>query len=346
MSAPPWANKVKVCIRCKRDCSDIPRIKNPQGQYMCRECYDREALGLRDHPGRGLSGPAGAESPRPCEPDPSVPIEEIVNSGEGLGAGFGAGLSNEVGIEPDARLDAWPNGGPGDPAHAGVDAARDPRMCGHCGMVMHRDAVICTACGMNSRTGLFLTGKPAPAMSVCVKCGYDLRGLPSPRCPECGTINTRAKSLKHVAPRQAFRENYLRPAVYIALGVGVGAGAAWLSPAGSSDDAVLFLKRYTAGVVSCIVGYFICAAIWVGLEAPPRVLAVRIAACWAIAQGAAVLFGLVPMTIVLPYVIAVALLYLMFQDLFEHDAQDSALITLVCAACYIGARIALSKYLS
>ena len=22
---------------------------------------------------------------------------------------------------------------------------------------------------------------------VCVRCGYDLRGLPEPRCPECGT---------------------------------------------------------------------------------------------------------------------------------------------------------------
>ena len=29
-------------------------------------------------------------------------------------------------------------------------------------------------------------GTPIPP-GVCVRCGYDLRGLPEPRCPECGT---------------------------------------------------------------------------------------------------------------------------------------------------------------
>lgn len=29
-------------------------------------------------------------------------------------------------------------------------------------------------------------GTPAPP-GICVRCGYDLRGLPEPRCPECGT---------------------------------------------------------------------------------------------------------------------------------------------------------------
>lgn len=29
----------KICVICKQDCSTRPRVKDPQGRYMCRECH-------------------------------------------------------------------------------------------------------------------------------------------------------------------------------------------------------------------------------------------------------------------------------------------------------------------
>jgi len=337
MSAPPWANKVKVCVRCKRDCSSIPRLKNPQGQYICRDCYDRDALGLKDRPVRSLSDPVetGARADV-SNPDHATPLDEIINSGEGLGAGLGANDDVEIQVAPEDAQHAPSH------AHAGVDTARDPRMCSSCGMVMHHDAVICMACGMNSKTGLFLTGKPAPAGNACVQCGYDMRGLPSPRCPECGTINTRSQRLKHQPTEQTIRDNYLRPAIYAALGLAISVPIVGLSVGWSAVGPHLL---HTLGaVVAGVIAFAICAIIWLGLEAPIPVIAARMAGVVCLTSAASHFGGLVPflvLWIVFPVVVYVALL----MDLFDIDYSDAAIITLVSVGVWTGMWFAVLRFI-
>ncbi len=307
MSAPPWAHKAKVCVRCKRDCSGVARIKNPQGQYMCRECYDAEALGLHKRP-PGRASQAEDQGPAPGSTeaaDNSIPLEEVVNAGEGLGAH----------------------------AHAGVDAPRDPKMCAHCGMILKDSAIICTSCGMNSTTGLFLNGKPASAAHDCVKCGYDMRGLRTARCPECGTVNTRAMRLEHVPREQELRDNYLRPAVYAALGllvsvpvVGLRSGWPLVGP---------HLLWVALGVLAGVIGYAICAVLWVGFEAPLHVGAARIVGVVCLCDAASQFGGIIPFSglwLIFPCVAYVALL----TDLFDMDTQDAVIITLVTSLVFVG----------
>lgn len=307
MSAPPWASKVKVCVRCGRDCSDVPRTKNPQGRYMCRECYDAEALRLRGREG-GAGGGVGAAALKAgvveVEGQGAIPLEDVLNEGAGLGA------------------------------HAGVGTARDPRMCASCGMILKESAVICTACGLNSATGLFLNGKPAGAAVRCVKCGYEMRGLKTPRCPECGTINSHALRRKHMLETDhGFRESYLRPAIYGAVGLAVillvaALGGGW---AGVGGHLVVVMGRVVAGAIAFVV----CGLIWLGFEAPLPVIAARVAGVAVLASAAADVGGLVPflgLGVVVPVLIYPALLL----DLFDMENSDAAIVTLVTGLVYLG----------
>ncbi len=327
MSAPPWANKAKVCVRCKRDCSAVARVKNPQGQYMCRECYDTEALGLKGRPGRDFAADSSSAVAAPPHAPPasngvevaednSIPLEEIVNSGEGLGAHA-------------ARA-------------AGDGTPRDIPMCAYCGMPLKDGTIICLGCGMNSTTGLFLNGKPATAAHKCVKCGYDMRGLKSPRCPECGEVNTAAKRLKHRPREQVLREEFLRPGIYIALGVVIanvifGLHYGWTSLIG---HAVWF----AAGVVACSIGYLIGAMLWIGMEGSLASQGVRIVACVALADAAMWFGDLIPFTglwLILPAIAYVAVM----QDLFDMDLNDAVIVTGISAIVLFGIGILVMKFL-
>jgi len=317
-----------VCVRCKRDCSGVARVKNPQGQYMCRECYDTEALGLKGRPGRGVAGaeqPHAGEAARFAAPgvvvqseaaeDNSIPLEEIVNSGEGLGAGA---------------------------SRANGRGPRDMPMCSYCGMPLKDGAIICLGCGMNSTTGLFLNGKPASAAHNCVKCGYDMRGLKTPRCPECGTVNTRAVRLKHVPREQELRDNYLRPAVYAALGLAVSIPLAGLRFGWTQVPS--HLLGLAAGIVAGVIGFCICGLIWLGFETRPAAIAARIAGIVCLTDAASELGALVPFSglgYILPIVAYVALL----SDMFDLDTSDAALVSLVTLGVYVGMWLLLIRYL-
>lgn len=192
---------------------------------------------------------------------------------------------------------------------------------------------------MNITTGAF-NFPPRGIRGKCVQCGYDLKGLKNPRCPECGTVNTRSASLKTPAP-QSFADSYLRPTFYFVAGVGVALGvvvfrAGWAAGANH-------LLLLAAAIVSAYAAHMLCGALWVGFDAPPLLTGARIAGIVALADAGGRLGDLIPfsgMVYVVPAVGYVALL----MDLFDIDQQDAVIVTFI-TALFAGAGVLAMKFL-
>ena len=91
----------KICGLCGEDCSGRPRIKDPQGRYYCKTCYE-EALERR-------------KAAAPASPPP-VPVRETSDSPDEL--------SGVVGAPPVSQGPCPGCGGP---------LAADAVLCTNCG---------------------------------------------------------------------------------------------------------------------------------------------------------------------------------------------------------------------
>ncbi len=110
------ANAAKVCLVCGRDCSALARVKDAEGRYTCKECFDR----ARE-----------AKQARTAKP--------AAGTGQAKGKAADADL-----LDNSFLLDLGPS-----------DAAPQPGMvsCPTCGSRMKQNAIICVACGYNAKTG-------------------------------------------------------------------------------------------------------------------------------------------------------------------------------------------------
>ncbi|MHC4218461.1 MAG: hypothetical protein ACYSU7_08395 [Planctomycetota bacterium] len=119
----------KICGLCGEDCSQKPRIKDPEGQYFCRECYE-EAL----------------ERQRARHELEDSPVEPV-----GLGPDYEPDLEADLEADLDAvspeELDR----------EFGLEEADDepaPGLaCPGCGRALEPDAAICINCGYSAQTG-------------------------------------------------------------------------------------------------------------------------------------------------------------------------------------------------
>lgn len=105
----------KVCLVCGRDCSSIARVKDTQGRYTCKECFDK-AKAARASAQKGPDQSQAGSTPKPKVP--------AANDNAFL-------------------LDLAPPPGQGE----GV------KPCPNCGASMSQDAVLCVTCGYNGKTG-------------------------------------------------------------------------------------------------------------------------------------------------------------------------------------------------
>lgn len=73
----------KICVVCQNDCSDVPRVKDDEGNYYCRPCYEQQVskekfrmqLPAESAPsvgGRTSGKTAGATLSKPQPRTPSV----------------------------------------------------------------------------------------------------------------------------------------------------------------------------------------------------------------------------------------------------------------------------------
>lgn len=110
----------KVCIFCGVDCSNRPRVKDPQGRYACRQCAESNAAG-----GAGAAAPQAAQD-----------------------ADADNGFDMFEGMDDNISFPAEEMGQPG--AVSG---------CPNCGTMLPTGAAVCMRCGFNSATGKVIKTK-------------------------------------------------------------------------------------------------------------------------------------------------------------------------------------------
>jgi hypothetical protein len=107
---------VKICTVCGTDCAKRPRIKDQQGRYICKECFDKakQTKQALKNPPAPKPGPVVPTAPVPAESDNSFLLT--------------LGSRESTGIE-------------------------GTKPCPECGRALPTSAVMCIGCGYNLSTG-------------------------------------------------------------------------------------------------------------------------------------------------------------------------------------------------
>lgn len=122
---------MKVCRICKEDCSSKARVRDPEGNYYCKSCFEEQkAAG-------GAPSRAPARTPAAAAA-PGVGAED---------AGFSA-------MGQDAGLDVEPEGyGLADLLDDAGGAEEGSTMCPECGWAIRAGAALCVHCGYDPVKG-------------------------------------------------------------------------------------------------------------------------------------------------------------------------------------------------
>lgn len=283
----------KICIVCGQDCSDRPRVKDAAGRYCCKACE---------------AARAAARAPSVAVPAPaSAPAEE-----------------------GDA-YDLMPEGLLGD----------GPAPCPECGQPILAGSVVCLHCGFDTQKGFkhqvgtgvddpddlsSLPVKGKPAAAKCPDCGYDLAGLKTPRCPECGKLVLK-KSLRETFAedsRRAARDAWQKPLIMI--GVGLAGVATWqliADPTGRK----LFISLLNIGVQVPIglTVYFLCCLAWIGFDMPWRYITLRLIAVYAVTSLVKLPVDHIPVGMVRLGIMVIVYIGLL-MDMLDLDVQDAAIV--------------------
>jgi hypothetical protein len=183
---------------------------------------------------------------------------------------------------------------------------------------MRLDAVLCLAFGYNQASGERVEGEAAvevPAPVPCTSCGYDVRGLKSDVCPECGQLLPvlfmggsgplqvlRSRQV-NTPPRPAWMEWFglgsdvsvqalVRPVAVLCLAALV-IGVQW-ARAGGGRGASLSVLGVFAALPVAFIGHWVVAQIWDGIDAPLQHLALQVASVSVLVSAMVSLLGLPP----------------------------------------------------
>lgn len=132
-------------------------------------------------------------------------------------------------------------------------------------------------------------GKPCP------NCGYDITGLTQSKCPECGSeleLTLLAKARRERA-RQQYRAALIAPAIMMVIGL-VGAVVA-LGLLYSWSATPYYLAAFGLQVGNAVVVFFVCSVVWIGLDDPIPVVALKIGGMYAFLNFAELLLFQIPL---------------------------------------------------
>lgn len=297
MSSPAPA---KVCTRCGQDCAGKPRVKDQHGRYTCQPCVEKIKAE------RGITSSPAPLTPSPPPPPASGPASEP--------EGF-----DVFALEPSAD---------------------DPKLapCRNCGAPVAESAVLCVSCGFNKKLGRtaresdVAAALPPPNPTApqrarrtkCGQCGYDLRGITAPTCPECGAsamAPTRQEKDRENSKAVA-KEAYLKPLVYFAVGY---LGVCFIAGLQGGVGHVLFYSISLAIQIPIGVAVFwACCLVWIGFDAPIHLTAIRVAGIYALSDLAGSVFGFLPLV---GWVASLLVYAGLMMELLEIDLQDAVLVS-------------------
>ena len=235
----------KVCRICGESCANQPRIKDNQGRYAHKACFERK-MGERQTTGRTLA----AET-------------EPVGAGGGLGMPEDDAWVLPPEPEPAAPFAAVASASAGGMAASGIAAAGlASGSCPGCGYPVTPGAVLCTRCGHNLRSGKGIKTKvsrerePSAAVEALAGAGGAAAGMiPTPVRALIGAVILGAVGAG-IWAAIVYNVGYEIRLMALAVGALVGVGAAW----GAKGD----VDAVTGGIAAVIALGSILAGKYVG----------------------------------------------------------------------------------
>ncbi|MCC6677224.1 MAG: zinc ribbon domain-containing protein [Phycisphaerales bacterium] len=304
----------KICIICRQDCSNRPRVKDAKGRYLCKSCEQARA--------KRETAPAGAAASPGPDSDPD---------------------SNPFDLMPDSLLSDGPAPCPAcnQPIPAGSV------LCLHCGFDVRKGARLLTGTGVDDPddpSSIPVKGKPAAAK--CPDCGYDLTGLKSPRCPECGKLVVKKGYREKLAEdsKRAARDVWTKPLGMIAAGV-VGIGIWELLADHTGRGLAESLLGIAIQVPIGLLVYFICCLLWIGFDMPWRYITLRLAAVYAITGLVSLPVNYIPIGVVRLGIMVIVYIGLL-MDMLDLELQDAAIVAVLTVLANVFIAFTIAVYLA
>lgn len=204
-------------------------------------------------------------------------------------------------------------------------------VCAGCGILMPPGVSLCARCGHFAGS----TAAKGPGIAGrCAQCGYDLRGLREPRCPECGTVFAagRAQWRRAYSQNEA-RRAWVRPLVMLPAGLAVSLIGGAIT--GGGLGFLFRIIRYAVELPITTAVFWACALLWVGSDAPAGLTLLRLAAVVAAADAAGVVLGW------LPWVISLFISLGVFVAVLAHEMELDLI-----DAVFVGMFAGLAKWLA
>ncbi len=177
---------------------------------------------------------------------------------------------------------------------------------------------------------------PPRSTQRCPECGYDLRGLKKPQCPECGLLLTRSvlrRMHDEKIARETVRSAYLRPAIIFAVFAALLGGT--LIYRYGSDGLLALLAGIPGGTIAATITYILCGFLFLGFDAPLRLVVVQIAAVVAGTSFTYAIMGWLPSILLAHFVPAIICVFMMHSEL-DLDIQDAAFTGIPAAFAMYG----------
>jgi len=347
----------KPCVRCGRDTSNLPRVKDASGRYACKACVSAARIG-------------GAAARGAVVPVPASPTARVDATRQ---AQVATAQSASASPAPDDSLDIIPL------EDVEMTGSRAP--CPRCGAGLLAGVSACRSCGyepssvpLNTEKAREVLGdfdndgtftpseersrmkaaakakkkspKQAPAEIPCKKCSQNLLGVPVRKdgvtvCPECGVENrpiTRREYDEEVSA-SIHRSTYLRPALMLGIGLAVcvvlwaangwirggmnGAASGWIGngpPGGLLGSVVqvgIGLVGFAIASMAAVGAVMFAGMVWTGFSGAMHLTVLQTTACLATSLALVLFLRAIP--IPFPGMIIIALGAMVYAYLLSEE---------------------------
>ena len=234
-----------------------------------------------------------------------------------------------------------------------IDTAQPPPMktCSVCVRPMAPGTVVCMNCGHDTRKGIQTSAlvqksrtKKGKRELKCKACGYDMTGAPSLVCPECGihlNISRKERMIRGDA-KNIVRNAYLYPAICILAGLISSAIA--FATMGDIKDFAYYLVVYAVSIPIGMIVFFFCSLAFMGFNAPIQLVALQIAAVFALSDVANILISELPLFFWMSIFLQIWILGLLLAKLCDLDTMDAWIVAIIMFLIRWGAMIGAVVY--